>query len=67
MNELNREKWELLLKKFIMKAVERVQPSSHKLGDSMDINDYIKVKIINWKDISKTSYTKGIVMKKSIA
>ena len=37
------------------------------LGDSMDINEYVKVKIIDWKDNSKSSYINGIVMSKSIA
>ena len=33
----------------------------------MDINECIKVKIIDWKDNSKSQYVNGIVMSKSIA
>ena len=50
-----------------MKAVEQVKPSSRMLGDSMDINECIKVKIIDWKDNSRSAYINGIVMSKSIA
>lgn len=50
-----------------MKAVEQVKPSSRMLGDYMDINEVIKIKIIDWKDNSKSQYVNGIVMSKSIA
>ena len=56
-----------MLTNFVMKAVEQVKPSSRMLGDSMDINEYVKVKIIDWKDNSRSSYINGIVMSKSIA
>ena len=36
------------------------------LGDSMDINECIKIKIIDWKDNSRSSYINGLVMSKSI-
>ena len=49
-----------------MKAVEQVRPSSRMLGDSMDINECIKIKIIDWKDSNRSSYINGIVMSKSI-
>ena len=49
-----------------MKAVEQVKPSSRMLGDSMDINECIKIKIIDWKDNSRSSYINGLVMSKSI-
>ena len=52
--------------KFVMNAVEQVRPSSRMLGDSMDINEFIKIKIIDWKDNKKSSYINGIVMSKSI-
>lgn len=50
-----------------MKAVEQVKPSSRMLKDPMDINEAIKVKIIDWKDNSKSQYVNGFVMSKSIA
>lgn len=37
------------------------------LGDPMDINECIKIKIIDWKDNSKSAYYNGMVMSKSIA
>ena len=67
LNDLSQEKWEKLLTQFVMKAVEQVKPSSRMLGDSMDINECIKVKIIDWKDNSRSAYINGIVMSKSIA
>ena len=67
LNDLSTEKWERILTDFVLKAVEQVKPSSRMLGDSMDINEYVKVKIIDWKDNSRSSYINGIVMSKSIA
>lgn len=66
-NKLNSKKWQRMLTGFVMKAVEQVQPSSRMLGDIMDINHFIKVKIIDWKDSSKSNYVNGVVMSKSIA
>ena len=66
-NDLSVPKWESMLTKFVLKAVEQVKPSSRMLGDPMDINECIKVKIIDWKDNSRSSYINGIVMSKSIA
>ena len=40
------EKWEPLLSKFVTRAVEQVQPRI--IGDCMDINEYVKVKILDW-------------------
>lgn len=56
-----------MLTEFVMKAVEAVKPSSRMLGDLMDINECIKIKLIDWKDSSKSAYVNGIVMSKSIA
>ena len=50
-----------------MQAVEKVKPSSRMLGDMMDINEYIKVKVIDWRDNSKSQIFNGFVMSKSIA
>ena len=66
-NDLSAAKWESMLTEFVMKAVEAVKPSSRMLGDPMDINECIKIKIIDWKDNSKSAYVNGIVMSKSIA
>ena len=37
---------------FVLKAVEQIRLSSKLLNDSMDLNDYVKIKIIDWKDNS---------------
>ena len=37
------------------------------LDDSMDINDFIKIKIIDWRDNAKSCYINGIVTSKSIS
>ena len=50
-----------------MKAVERVQPSSRMLDDSMDINEYVKIKLIESKDTSNSSYTNGTVLSMKVA
>jgi len=47
--------------------VEQVRPSSRLLNDSIDINQYIKIKIIDWKDQSKSAYVNGIVMSKNLS
>lgn len=65
--DLDVDKWENMLTNFVLKAVEQVQPSSRMLNDGMDINKYIKVKIIDWKDNSKSHMVNGVVMTKSIA
>ena len=67
LNELSSKKWEGKLTDFVLRAVESVKPSSRMLGDGMDINHFIKVKIIDWRDNSKSQYVNGLVMSKSIA
>ena len=37
------------------------------LGDSMDINEYVKVKLIESKDTSNSSYTNGTVLSMKVA
>ena len=48
-------------------AVDNVKPSSRMLNDSMNFNSFIKIKIINWKDNTKSAYINGIVMSKNLA
>jgi len=47
--------------------VEQVQPSSRRLNDSMDFSHFIKIKVINYLDNSKSAYINGIVLSKNIA
>lgn len=50
-----------------MQAVMNVKPSSKMLNDSMNFNLFIKVKLINWVDESKSAYINGIVLSKNVA
>lgn len=52
---------------FVIKATERIRPSSRLLNDSMDFNDYVKVKIVEWRDSSLSQYVNGIVFSKTVA
>ena len=54
LNELSCKKWEVKLTDFVLRAVEAVKPSSRMFGDQMDINRFVKVKIIDWRDNSKS-------------
>jgi hypothetical protein len=65
--KINHEKWGEKLRDFVFKAVENVQPSSKYLYDSMVFNSFIKIKIIDWIDNSKSCYINGIVISKNIA
>lgn len=66
-NKLSVRKWHSLVFGFVTKAAEQVRPSSRLLNDSLDINQYIKIKIIDWRDQSKSAYVNGIVMTKNLA
>lgn len=60
-------KWHSLVYGFVLKAAENVRPSSRLLNDSLDINQYVKIKIIDWRDSTKSAYVNGIVMTKNLA
>lgn len=51
----------------MVKAAERVRPSSRLLNDSMDFKQYVKIKLVEWKDNSLTKYVHGIVMSKNVS
>ena len=51
----------------MQKAVDEVRPSSRHLNDSMNFNSFIKIKIINWHDNSKSAYINGVVLNKNLA
>ena len=59
-------KWEKILSDLVITAVEQVKPSTRMLNDLMEINEYIKIKLIDWKDQGKSCYINGIVMSKSV-
>jgi hypothetical protein len=52
---------------FVSTAVDNVKPSSRLLNDPIDFNNFIKIKIINYADNSRSSYINGIVMSKNLA
>jgi hypothetical protein len=52
---------------FVKTAVDNVKPSSRLLNDTIDFNHFIKIKIINYTDNSKSAYINGIVMSKNLA
>lgn len=66
-NQIDIEKWGCKLLEFVSTAVDNVKPSSRLLGDSMNFNTFIKIKIINYADNSKSAYINGIVMCKNLA
>lgn len=66
-NNIDLDKWGNKLLEFVGNAVESVKPSSRLLGDDMNFNNYIKIKIINYKDNSKSVYVNGVVLSKNLA
>ena len=51
---------------FIKKIINNLSPSFRYLKDSMNINDYIKVKIIKYKDFSLSKVVAGFAMTKNV-
>ena len=66
-HSIDSDKWGGKLLEFVKTAVDNVKPSSRLLNDSMNFNSFIKIKIINWKDNSKSAYINGVVMNKNLA
>ena len=65
--KVNQEKWGAKLLEYTLKAVENVRPSSRYMSDSMVFNQFIKIKLINWEDSSKSAYINGLVISKNLA
>jgi len=61
------KKWGWRLSGFVQKAVDSVKPSSRILNDSMNFNQFIKIKIIKARDEERSSYINGVVMSKDLA
>ncbi len=61
------DKWGSKLLEFVRTAVDSVKPSSRLLNDSMNFTSFIKIKIVNWKDNTRSAYVNGIVMSKNLA
>ncbi len=59
--------WFQILFKLITKAISKLSPSFRDLKDSLDINDYIKIKKLIYKDQSKCRLIDGYVLRKNVA
>jgi 1-phosphatidylinositol-3-phosphate 5-kinase len=66
-NNLDVRKWYKIVYGLVTQAIELIKPSTRLLQDSMDINDYIKIKIIEWRDSSQSKYVNGLVFSKTVA
>jgi hypothetical protein len=51
---------------FILRAIEQIRPSPRLLNDTMNLNDFVKIKLIDWKDHSMRNYVNGVVFTKSL-
>ena len=51
---------------FIKNIIKNLSPSFRDLNDSMNINDYIKVKILKYKDFSLSRVIDGFAMTKNL-
>ena len=56
------DKWKDVIFNLIKETITNVHPSSRYLDDSLNINDYIKIKIIQYKDTSECKVIQGYVM-----
>ena len=65
--QIDKQKWDAILKNFVRQAIQTVKPWSTKLKDSIDITKYVKIQLIQYKDTSKCKYINGVVLKKSVA
>jgi hypothetical protein len=51
--KIDKETWTDILNDFSLKAVKNILPSSRLLNDSIDINKFIKIFILDWKNQDK--------------
>ena len=51
---------------FITIIIDNLSPSFRDLKDSMNINDYIKVKLINYNDFTKSKVIDGFALTKNV-
>lgn len=59
--------WQEMLNEYVYKAVTTVKPSSRLLNDSMDFTNFIKIKLIEWKNSQKSQYINGVVISHNVA
>ena len=66
-NEKIVEEWKSIIYILIKETISNLRPCSRYLNDSLDIDNYVKIKIIPYKDNSKCQVIQGYVLhKKSI-
>ena len=65
--KIEEQTWKHILLENMTKAVLRVKPSSRYLNDSIDINKYIKIFLLEWKNQEKCQYINGVVFQKNVA
>ena len=56
--------WKNIIYILIKETISNLHPSSRNLNDSLDINNYIKIKIIPYKDTSLCQVIQGYVIQK---
>jgi len=56
------EKWNDIIFNLIKETITNMHPSARYLDDSLNINDYIKIKLIQYKDTSECKVIQGYVM-----
>ena len=56
------EKWKDIIFNLIKETITNLHPSSRYLDDSLNINNYIKIKLIQYKDTSECKVIQGYVM-----
>lgn len=59
--------WKERFLEYTLKAIRLVKPSKRTMNDSMDINDYVEIKLIEYKNDSKCKYINGCVIQNNIA
>ena len=61
------KKWGKIIFNLIKTVISNVSPSFQDLNDSIDINDYIKIKLIKYHDQSKCEVIDGYAMQKTVS
>ena len=56
------EEWKTIIYNLIKEAISNLRISSKLLNDSLDINNYIKIKLIEYKDNSLCKVIKGYIL-----
>jgi len=60
------DQWFKLVYYLTLKTINNVSPTFQDLKDSLNINDYVKIKIIEYKDASLSRFIDGYAMNKNV-